>query len=1260
MAFRKILNLILIPSFLAMSLYIPGAQAGEMVVPVMPAPGTMVALSPAFVPAQLQGLTIHPDNALQFDFLMNKGDGNLDAQQKQQEYTKLIKYFMASLTVPDKDQWVNLSPYEKDRIVPADFGKTEMGRDLLAQDYLLKQITSSLMYPESGLGKTFWDKVYANVSPSGTAALPPVNTFNKVWIVPDEAVLYESGNSVFILKSHLKVMLDEDYLASQKNSRPATSDATAKIIREIILPQLEHEVNTGKNFAMLRQVFSGMILATWYKKALKESLLGKIYADKSKVKGVDQKDVNNNQAIYEQYLAAFKKGVYNYIKDEYDPNAKQPMPRKYFAGGVGKGNLDLAMQVVHKDSAFLHKGLVDQFEGRLEGKPLERIVAVLQSRDEAMSISTPFLISDGTKDIVAEAGKAIKALEEVKVSDFRSLIEKLDSNIALARQNMSPDKRDDEAFAKAFEDAVNALMIDLDFRIIVSEPYTGQATRDLHSGQHKYHGVAIVEKVLGGYKIIEKNFEDFLKRVVAKINDRYAIRKNGNPYSKEVADGIWDAFQGAGRAVSELTRSDGARRHLEGQLEKIVSTASATAKGQDELFFKYFVQGINAFFATTYRIFIFKPSKDTFQRVAQHIIFSKDRQGHYQLNKDQIPQYITELVQLISQRFALPSEDDRDKPLIQRVVEGFTAASFTEMVQEKINSLNPNASGAKGEQLTVYHPAKTSSSEIGALVTEAGFKKLRQALADDLSKYNTAKGVALRIFQYFTVDEKTLPASPTEQPKGRKILATRPSSQEPIPRVFDVNIKVGPQKDPDDIFYRLAVAYTEDPQRGKITIHANRNQDLGSNVRGFAVGHIVNWVMKETTREALVKMVFDGLKPQFMFFPLPGKLEQRGSIRYGIVLVPEIHASIDERGLTIRVGQDSLTVDTEGWDNTWVNEVRKFLEKFVPGIPEPEGKNARQLLLGNTTISLEKFDAPSIGRLQASIRSAIGEKLKTDLMNQAMATPPPKTLAKSIQESIDLIRNNKDSSSVGGLDTALTAVAVLVNFRDLPEAVKSKVLGPIEKQLAAFSLQAVEPDYFRLQGEILRMGLGLGNRRGVTASAQEIQKRLMLDENEYEELVSKALHNVRAISKPEKPYDLLVRDTWHLLKKFGLLDDVHQRAARRIVRGLLSVSDNGDLIFKSLPKDDTPRFEQGATGTDGAMLDDELGGIDMNGGNFQMHIKRDGKGMPLPLPQQDMGMLKGIEGFEPAIIEISPFSTLPLLSELKQKSRNPPSLASAS
>jgi hypothetical protein len=58
------------------------------------------------------------------------------------------------------------SAYEKGRIIQDNFGKTEMGRDLLSQDYLLKQITSSLMYPESRLGKSFWNKGIRPTNPS--------------------------------------------------------------------------------------------------------------------------------------------------------------------------------------------------------------------------------------------------------------------------------------------------------------------------------------------------------------------------------------------------------------------------------------------------------------------------------------------------------------------------------------------------------------------------------------------------------------------------------------------------------------------------------------------------------------------------------------------------------------------------------------------------------------------------------------------------------------------------------------------------------------------------------------------------------------------------------------------------------------------------------------------------------------------------------------------------------------------------------------
>ncbi|GEM_PF-5039978 len=312
----------------------------------LPAPGTMVNPSPGFAPAIIKGITIHPDNPLQFDFIIDTGHTQFKDQELRKESSKLIKYFLAALTVPEKEMWVNLSPYEKDRIVPQGFGTTEMGRDLLAQDYILKQLTASLMYPEKELGKKFWDKVYKQAKEKYGTTEIPMDTFNKVWIVPEQAVVYENGSSAFVVKSHLKVMLEEDYLAAshqssdvshQKENKNLTTDdrrLTTQVIREVIVPELEKEVNEGKTFANLRQIYNSVILAAWYKMNLRESLLGKVYVDQNKTKGVDTQDKTINQKIYEQYLEAFKRGVYNYIKEDVDPATQEVIPRKYFSGGL--------------------------------------------------------------------------------------------------------------------------------------------------------------------------------------------------------------------------------------------------------------------------------------------------------------------------------------------------------------------------------------------------------------------------------------------------------------------------------------------------------------------------------------------------------------------------------------------------------------------------------------------------------------------------------------------------------------------------------------------------------------------------------------------------------------------------------------------------------------------------------------------------------------------------------------------------------------
>jgi len=317
--FTKVTCWIIILTF-GTNLIVPAQTASAQLMPQtvlnLPAPGTMVPMTPAFQPAMIRGMTIHPENPLQFDFLVDPGDDQLQGQSLTDESTKLIKYFMAALTVPEEKMWVNLSPYEKDRIIPDDFGQTEMGRDLLAQDYLLKQLTASLMYPEDDLGKAFWDRVYQKAQARYSSTDIPMNTFNKIWIVPEKASVYVNDQTVFVVESHLKVMLEEDYLALEHHTAEqkaqGTSDSqlttgvTSEVVREILIPEIEYEINNGETFASLRQIFNSVILATWYKENLKESLLGQVYVDQAKTKGIETEDKQINQKIYDHDLLQSK------------------------------------------------------------------------------------------------------------------------------------------------------------------------------------------------------------------------------------------------------------------------------------------------------------------------------------------------------------------------------------------------------------------------------------------------------------------------------------------------------------------------------------------------------------------------------------------------------------------------------------------------------------------------------------------------------------------------------------------------------------------------------------------------------------------------------------------------------------------------------------------------------------------------------------------------------------------------------------------
>ncbi len=316
----------------------------------------------------LRGLRFNPDNPLRVEFIV---DMARESVLDKAAVSRLVKYFLAGLTIPEDDLWVNLSPYEQESIIPDALGRTDLGKDLLNEDYILKQLAASLTYPESEAGKKYWNILQgasrardaaiadngngqAAIASSG-ASLPPrdsangVSAFQKVWIVPDQAVVYAHQGCAYINQATLKVMTEEDYVAQQNNivgaglasarlSRADARPAPTNVFRQHILPLIAKEVNTGEHFAQLRQIYASLVLAVWFKQRFcsrggEARSAYDFYVNGKKIVGIDNHDPQAKARIFEQYVDNFKNGSYDYIRRQREGVGARISRRRYFSGG---------------------------------------------------------------------------------------------------------------------------------------------------------------------------------------------------------------------------------------------------------------------------------------------------------------------------------------------------------------------------------------------------------------------------------------------------------------------------------------------------------------------------------------------------------------------------------------------------------------------------------------------------------------------------------------------------------------------------------------------------------------------------------------------------------------------------------------------------------------------------------------------------------------------------------------------------------------
>ena len=283
-------------------------------------------------------------------FMLDKGDlKNITAEDVSASSRGLVDYFLVGLSLPDKSFWVNLRPDRPDNIIDPELEKTDIGKVLLEADLNLKKDMAGLTSPRTPSGKQYWNKLYAKARELFGTEQVELPAYTRPWIVPGEIIVRQSKANAYIYKAGLKVMLEEDYLRDK--SAPLFIDPRFKelneyssvLLRELVIPKLTQEVNSGRRYAPLRQVYYSLIFARWFKEYAKAALsasenrqsLPDKYAariDSGDLNGLFSKKSWSKTDYFNQYKRSFGQGEYN--ESEFINTPDGQTVRQYVSGGI--------------------------------------------------------------------------------------------------------------------------------------------------------------------------------------------------------------------------------------------------------------------------------------------------------------------------------------------------------------------------------------------------------------------------------------------------------------------------------------------------------------------------------------------------------------------------------------------------------------------------------------------------------------------------------------------------------------------------------------------------------------------------------------------------------------------------------------------------------------------------------------------------------------------------------------------------------------
>lgn len=438
-------------------------------------PSQKIASNQGETPVILRAVKTNTDDFNRLEFIFDTGDFASNSEMFKQEAMKSIKYFFAGITLSNDNFWVNLSPYEKDRISTEHLASTDLGDHLLEQDYMLKNKTASFMAPDSETGSVFWGEL----SQSGYIGLSEKKDFSKVWIVPESIELLSSESFLFVKEAKLNVLVDKDHMADEINKQRNFDGILKEKFKKLILPEIKREVNHGKDFVTLRQIYNSLVLAQAYKEKFPKTIFNGLYADKNITMGIENKGMQLRNEIYGLYVDSFNNGVVNCVIKSYSQQTQRIEKQHYFSGGITCVDFKPYIREVTIDDETIRSDLMASAVG--ENKKVETICNVNNSLE-----NVPQLISrpDEFEQLIQQSG--IKHRFYMDVRGKRELLElflpdnfDIDSQVKGVNFITDIDKTIvangdsalEERFVQLLEIALSDDNADLTFELISGSPF---------------------------------------------------------------------------------------------------------------------------------------------------------------------------------------------------------------------------------------------------------------------------------------------------------------------------------------------------------------------------------------------------------------------------------------------------------------------------------------------------------------------------------------------------------------------------------------------------------------------------------------------------------------------------------------------------------------------------------------------------------------------------------------------------------------------